>query len=166
MKPLYEISDDLKQLLSAITYNEDIDEEEAKKMLAEIETQFDEKVENICKYILNVDANALTIDSEIRRLMARKQRLAKKSEWLKKYVKEELVYTGKTEWEGAVFKLKVAKTPARCEIVEESLVPQDFKEEVVTIKIKKRDIINAFKETGQTPPGVTIVDTETRLKMN
>ena len=166
MKPLYEISDDFKQLLSAITYNEELDEEEARKLLEEIETQFDDKVENICKYIINIEAGLLTVDAEIRRLAERKQKLTKKIEWLKKYVKEELVYTGKTEWDGYAFRLKVTKTPARCDIIDEDLIPDEFKEEVVKIKVKKREILTAFKDSGQMPPGVNIVDYETRLKMS
>ncbi len=166
MKPLYEISDDIRQLLSAITYNEELDEEEARKLLEEVETQFDEKVENICKFIINTEANILTVDAEVRRLNERKQRLTKKTEWLRRYVKEELVYTGKTEWDGAAFRLKVSKSPTRCDVVDEDLIPAEFKEEVTKVKVKKREIINAFKETGETPPGVNVVDYETRLKMS
>ena len=72
---------------------------------------------------------------------------------------------GFTKIETELGTLSIAKSPTSVEIVNEDEVPNEFKQEVVTIKIDKTKIKNNFKETGEIPTGVNIITTNTNLRI-
>ena len=60
--------------------------------------------------------------------------------------------------------LSIAKNPASVEILDESLVPNDYKKEKVTITVDKTAIKNDLK-LGKNIQGVRLVEDKTTLKI-
>ena len=83
----------------------------------------------------------------------------------KDYVKECMENNGFTKIETGLGTLSIAKSPASVEITNEDEIPNEFKQEVVTVKVDKTKIKNNFKETGEIPAGVNIITTNTNLRI-
>jgi len=62
-----------------------------------LEVKFEEKLENIAKYITNLNAEAESLKPEIERLVEKQQSYKKKAENLKKFV--DIILFNKYEYE-------------------------------------------------------------------
>ena len=61
--------------------------------------------------------------------------------------------------------LTIAKSPISVEIINEDEIPNQFKQEIVTIKVDKKAIADNFKSTGEVPDGVIINTENTNLRI-
>jgi len=64
---------------------------------------------------------------------------------MKDYLKGSMEHTGITKIECPYFKLSIQKNPASVVIKNEELIPENFKEQVISWKIDKTAIKNAIK---------------------
>jgi len=141
MNKLYEISD---RYLQALSYFEgDLEEDAAKDTLESIEGEAEEKALSIAKFAGNLKAEAVAIDNAIKQMQARKNALYSKSEWLKNYLKINMEAMEISEIKCPYFVLKIKKNPPSVVIDDENLIPDEFKSEVITIKIDKAGIKKA-----------------------
>jgi len=97
---------------------------------------FADKINNICKYMRNLETDNDGIDDEIARLSKIKQSNARKHERLKSYVASSLQSQGLEKTETDLFKLSFRRSTS-LEIVDESKVPEQFKEKIESTKIDK-----------------------------
>ena len=124
-----------------------------------------QKSQNIIGYTKNIELTINAMKEEEKRIADNRKVLENKISKFKEYVKECMENNGFTKIETELGTLSIAKSPTSVEIVNEDEVPNEFKQEVVTIKIDKTKIKNNFKETGEIPTGVNIITTNTNLRI-
>ena len=158
---LYEITSGFPALME----NEEITEEDKKKIEEELTALLQKKSQNIIGYTKNIELTINAMKEEEKRIADNRKVLENKISKFKEYVKECMENNGFTKIETELGTLSIAKSPTSVEIVNEDEVPNEFKQEVVTIKIDKTKIKNNFKETGEIPTGVNIITTNTNLRI-
>ena len=158
---LYEITNAFPVLME----NEEISEEDKKKIEDELVALLQQKSQNIIGYTKNIELTINAMKEEEKRIADNRKVLENNLTRFKEYVKECMENNGFTKIETELGTLSIAKSPTSVEIINEDEVPNEFKQEVVTIKIDKTKIKNNFKETGEIPAGVNIVTTNTNLRI-
>lgn len=158
---LYEITSGFPALME----NEEITEEDKKKIEDELTVLLQQKSQNIIGYTKNIELTINAMKEEEKRIAEDRKALENKMARFKDYVKECMERNGITKIETGLGTLSIAKSPVSVEITNEEEVPEEFKKEVVTTKIDKTKIKNNFKETGEIPAGVNIVTTNTNLRI-
>ena len=61
--------------------------------------------------------------------------------------------------------LSTAKSPISVEVVNESIIPDEYKTEIITTKVDKKKIADNFKATGELIEGVIIHTDNTSLRI-
>ena len=158
---LYEITSGFPALME----NEEISDEDKKKIEDELVILLQQKSQNIIGYTKNIELTINAMKEEEKRIADNRKILENKMARFKEYVKECMENNGFTKIETGLGTLSIAKSPASVEIINEDEIPSEFKQEVVTVKIDKTKIKNNFKETGEIPAGVNIVTTNTNLRI-
>lgn len=158
---LYEITSGFPALME----NEEITEENKKKIEEELTLLLQKKSQNIIGYAKNIELTINAMKEEEKRIADNRKALENKISKFKEYVKECMENNGFTKIETELGTLSIAKSPTSVEIINEDEVPSEFKQEVVTVKIDKTKIKNNFKETGEMPAGVNIITTNTNLRI-
>ena len=118
-----------------------------RKELEELENQANESLEETLKYRQNIESEIVSYDSEIERLIDAKQKLAKKSESLSRYIQ----YFFRTLWKGNtvhfwLFQLGYRKSTA-VNITDESALPAEYLRIIPETKAPDKKMIKeALKE--------------------
>ncbi len=153
---LYDISSDYLQALDLFTDPEaDIPLEAALDTLEGIEGQLQEKAVNVAKFMQNLDAAAKAIKEAEQQMAKRRKAIENRARWIKDYLKQNMEAAGITKIESPWFSLSIQKNPPSVEVLDESALPEDYKTEVVTVKIDKAAIKEALKE-GEDVPGAVL----------
>lgn len=158
---LYEITSGFPALME----NEEMTEEDKKKIEEELTVLLQQKSQSIIGYTKNIELTISAMKEEEKRIAEDRKILENKMARFKDYVKECMERNGITKIETGLGTLSIAKSPASVEIINEDEVPSEFKQEVVTVKIDKTKIKNNFKETGEIPTGVNIITSNTNLRI-
>lgn len=161
---LYELTNEYNSLI-ALLEDSEIDEQTLKNKLLETKGEMEFKFESLGKIILELDAKFEIISKEIDRLTNRSKTFKNRKEWLKSYVLQEMQIIGKDKIEGDILTLSLAKNPMSIEIVDENLVPDEFKEQVITYKIDKKKIADRVKDTGEIPNGINVITDKKSLRI-
>lgn len=156
---------DITNAFPKIMENEEMTEEDKKKVEEELTLLLQQKSQNIIGYTKNIELTINAMKEEEDRIATNRKILENKLSRFKDYVKECMENNGFTKIETGLGTLSIAKSPASVEILNEDEIPSEFKQEVVSIKIDKTKIKNNFKETGEIPAGVNIVTTNTNLRI-
>lgn len=109
-----------------------------------LQMQFNDKAENICKYIRTLEGSVDVIDTEIKRLQAMKTTSSNKATRLKNYLKNMMQMQGIEKVETDIFKLSLRKSSS-LEIVDETQVPKEFVSTQEIVKIDKMAIKEYLK---------------------
>ena len=158
---LYEITNAFPALME----NEEITEEDKNKIKEELTILLQQKSQNVIGYVRNNELTIEAMKEEEDRIASDRKVLENKLTKFKQYIKECMENNGITKITTSLGTLSIAKSPASVEIINEDEVPNEFKQEVVTVKIDKTKIRNNFKETGEIPQGVNIITTNTSLRI-
>lgn len=158
---LYEITNAFPSIME----NEEMTEEDKKKVEEELTLLLQQKSQNIIGYTKNIELTINAMKEEEDRIASNRKVLENKLSRFKDYVKECMENNGFTKIETGLGTLSIAKSPVSVEIVNEDEIPSEFKQEVVTVKVDKTKIKNNFKETGEIPAGVNIITTNTNLRI-
>lgn len=158
---LYEITNAFPALME----NEEITEEDKRKIEEELTMLLQQKSQNIIGYTKNIELTINAMKEEEDRISSDRKVLENKLIRFKQYVKECMENNGITKIETGLGTLSIAKSPISVEVVNEDAVPSEFKQEVITTKIDKTKIKNNFKETGEIPQGINIITTNTNLRI-
>lgn len=158
---LYEITNAFPKIME----NEEMTEEDKKKVEEELTLLLQQKSQNIIGYTKNIELTINAMKEEEDRIASNRKILENKLSRFKDYVKECMENNGFTKIETGLGTLSIAKSPASVEIVNEYEIPSEFKQEIVTVKVDKTKIKNNFKETGEIPAGVNIITTNTNLRI-
>lgn len=158
---LYEITNAFPILMQ----QEEISEEDKKKIEEELTVLLQQKSQNVIGYARNTELMINVMKEEEKRLEENRKNLEKQLTKFKEYVKDCMERNNITKIDTELGSLTIAKNPASVEIINEDEIPEEYKTEVVTVKIDKTKIKNNFKETGEIPNGVNILTNNTSLRI-
>lgn len=158
MDALYNITNKIIDLMDK-TENEELTKEEQSLLSQEVEKELINKSSSIIAYVQNNEALSKAIDDEIDRLTEMKKKLKNKTDKFKEQVLNNMDRLGIEKVTTNIGKLAVRKNPISVEILNENIIPEEFKKEVVKTNIDKTAIKNHFKETGEVIPG-TVINTD------
>lgn len=163
MTALYEIKNNLLELSSIDADSEDM-KEAIKNTLEAVEGEFNEKAVSVVHYIKNLDSDAEAIDTEIKRLSARKKAISAKQEAIKDYLRFNMDATGIKKIECPLFTISSVAGREIVSIDEEALIPDEFIEIKSVIQPRKADILKALK-AGNEVPGASITRSQNTIRI-
>lgn len=158
---LYEITNAFPILME----NEEISEENKKQIEEELTLLLQQKSQNIIGYIRNMELTAEAMKNEEKRISERRKQIENHVVRFKEYVKNCMENNGILKIETGLGILSTAKSPISVEIVNENIIPNEYKTEVVTTKVDKKKIADNFKATGELIEGVIIHTDNTNLRI-
>ena len=141
MAKLYELSTGYKNIEYLLENGED--NEELAAVLNSLDEEIEDKAENIAKLIKNYEADIEAFKTEEKRIAERRRTLENDVKRLKKYLFNNMKLTGKTKFKKGTFSFNIAKNPASVEIVNQDIIPMDYRELVEVIN--KKDILQDLK---------------------
>ena len=154
---LYEIADQFR-FLSRLLDDAELPKEEVDSALGEIKGQLEEKVENIGKFYLSLQATIAAINTEEDRLLDRRKALENKATWLKDYLLQEMTVAEVDKVKRELVTVSVRVSPPSVNVVKEDDIPQEYRVIIPeTWHADKKAISDHFKGTGEIIPGVEII---------
>ncbi len=154
---LYEITSQLHNLLS----DDEIPRDQLEDTINLIEEDFQEKAEKVAAYIRELESDEAGFKAEIDRLSERKRVLSSRIEWLKDYLRHNMVAANMPSIKGRLFKITIGKTSPVLDVMVDV---NDLPDEYVLVK-KSPDsaaIKNALK-SGIEIKGCAITDGKAKL---
>jgi hypothetical protein len=158
---LYEIAGDYLQALEALADIEELLPEAIADTLEGLAGTFQDKAVNVAAYIRSLEAEAAAVEDARRRMEQRQRSLQRHADTLRGYLKLEMERTGITKVKNAELALRVQKNPPSVIIDHEDLIPDTYREQVITVKLLRSEIGKALK-SGENVPGAHL-EQATRL---
>ena len=157
---LYELTDAYAELVAQLDECE-TDEEAAQlwAQLDDIGSSIAEKADNYARFLRNKQAEANSLDEEIKRLQKRKRTAENQIDQLREHMKFAMGVAGATQITTALGKWTVRRNPPRVEVLNESEVAPEFFEPQPP-KLLKSKLLLHWKETGEIPDGCDVVQSE------
>lgn len=156
---------DIRCKFVEIMNNEELSEEQVQELGTELAMELKNKSSNIIAYVIDSESLLERIKAEEKRLADIRKLGEVKLEKFKKYVKENMEALELQKIQTELGTLSIAKNPISVDVIEEDKLPNEFKQEVVTMKIDKKAIAQHFKETGEVPSGCIIYTDKTSLRI-
>lgn len=160
MTNLYDLSKSVEQVIMEVIDAEGELSELLENRLEEVSLDFKSKSSNIGKWVLNIDANAEAIDTEIARLMKRAQVQQNLKKRLKDYLKFCMENAGLRKLDLGTFTISIAKNPPSVEVENEAALPGKFIRIVQTQSVDKKLLLSALKSGEQVEGARLITDRE------
>ncbi len=155
---LYELSSTYLKALDDLTDPElDLPIEAVNDTLEALGDEMETKAINVTKFMRNMEATAKAIKEAEAEMTKRRKLLENRIKWMKDYLKGSMEHTGITKIECPYFKLSIQKNPASVIITNEKLIPEQFKEQVISLKIDKTAIKNCLK-AGKAITGAKLIN--------
>lgn len=158
---LYQITNAFPTIME----NEEITEEEKKKIEEELTVLLQNKSKNIIGYTKNIELTIEAMKQEEERIAHNRKMLENRLTKFKDYVKDCMELNGFIKIETEIGTLSLAKSPISVEITDVDKIPGEYKKEVTEIKILKDKIRNHFKDTGEIIDGVRIITDNKNLRI-
>jgi len=171
MPALFDLAESELQLLSDLeaVYGEPVDQSDPEALArheAAVQALAEQFIGNEAMVVRKIEGY-IGLMAHLRMLTdARKtqaKRMAAKAEVTEKgeaYLKERLLQAmqlmGRERIETPIGTVRIQANPPRCEVLEEEMIPRDYKRTVVTTTINKRAILEAASR-GETVPGTEVV---------
>ena len=159
MPPLFAIAHDYQDLLWLMADGETQDEEDLQKILKEVSIDLARKSANVVGVFLNLESQAQEIKVAELRMKKRRESLEKNAKRLREYLLMHMQSLDLKEIKTPEFLIRIRKNPHRVGIATESLIPSEFKAEIITTKIDKTAIREALK-AGKPVPGASLEQTQ------
>jgi hypothetical protein len=121
-----------------------------------LQGSLEDKAINITKFFRNLEAVTDAIKQAEERMAKRRKTIEARIAWLKEYLKENLEGCGIQKIESPWFVLSIQNNPWAVAISNEDLIPAQYKEQIVSIKLDKLAIKRAL-EAGKKVPGASLI---------
>ena len=155
---LYEMTSDLIELMDA-----EINEEVKAEIIEAIKLQIETKAENIIAVIRNYETRIEAVKAEEKRLTEYRRSEEKKLENLKQYTTYCMEQLGSKKLDTNLGRISLRKKPSSLNIIDEDLIPAEYKEIIQTVKIDKVQIKKDLKD--KKIEGVELVEGENSLQI-
>lgn len=169
MTKLYELTDDYIKFVNyanAILENEDLTEEDLEMLvdtLDSISSAIEDKVENIVKFMKNLEGDIEAYKREEERLKKRRTVQENTYKRLKEYLQNMLEVSGMHKVDAGLFKVRIQKNNPSVEIVDEAKIPDEYKIPQEP-KIDKKKLLNDLKN-GSVVEGAKIAEVSYHLRI-
>ena len=141
-------------------HDSDLDETTIADTLEGMAGELEVKATNVGFVIRNMDSMAEQIKQAEESMAKRRKALENRSNWLKSYLLQNMLATGKTKIESPYFVISVRNNPESVVIDAESQIPDDYMREIpATFEPNKQAIKQAIQD-GFTVPGVHLARTQ------
>lgn len=160
---IYDIANKFIELFEKAQEGE-LTEQEVQEQGNELALVLKNKGTSIIAYARNTESLIEAMKIEEKRIADNRKNLENRLEKFKDYVKDNMQRLDIIKLESELGTLLVSKNPASVEILDESLIPSEYKKEKITVAVDKVAIKNALKE-GKNIQGVKLVDDKTSLKI-
>ena len=160
---LYEITNGLQVLQEKDL--EELSEEEKIELQKQLEELLINKSGSIIQYIQNIQSNIDAIKNEENRLKSTRQYLENRQEKFKDYVLNCMEKIKAKEIITSSGILKTRNNPLSVEIIDEDIIPNKYKKQVIETKIDKNMIKEDFKKTGEMLDGIKYITTKKSLNI-
>lgn len=147
---LYELADQYTSILDM-----DLPAEQVQDTLDLIEADIKEKSQSIGFVLQSFDAQELALTQHLETIAAKLKAIKAKRDNLKAYLKYNMEATGISKIDCPYFSIALQPNPPSVDISDEALIPGIYKQQVVTVKIDKKTILNDLK-AGSDIPGCTL----------
>lgn len=154
---LYELTENYRNLQELLE-NPDIPQDVIWEALNSLEGDIFEKLENIVKLLISIEADVKIVKEEKQRLAAKQSSLENRCANLKNFMEGALKALGKDKVKSGLFTLSIQKNPSSVGVVDLKAIPEDylkFKEP----DIDKKAILEDLKQ-GREVPGAELIQTE------
>lgn len=94
--------------------------------LESIQEPLEHKIENICRFLRNIEGDIEAYRKEKLRLERKQKYLQNKFDGLKRWMKDSLELNKIDKIEAGMYKVRLQKNPASVEIIDESKVPKKY----------------------------------------
>lgn len=153
---LYEIANEYQAVLVNL-YDDETGEinEEAEKQLNEVGEAIEKKAIAVASFIKNMEAERKAIDDAKKAMAEREARLERKEQYMRAYLQSNMERTGKSEIGCPYFVIKLKKNPVSTDILDEALIPDEYKKAKTVITIDKIKIKSDI-QNGVVVPGAAL----------
>lgn len=142
MSSLYDLTGRMKNLEDCFCEDNEVNDY-VNLSLDNLDMEFEEKVENIVKFIKNMEADVKAIKEEKKRLSDKQKVLENRIERMKDYISDNMALLGKKKVKAGLFNVGIRKCPPSVDIYNLDEVPEKYK--VIKIEIDKASIKESFK---------------------
>lgn len=170
MSKLYELGEQYRafnQFVDAAWDRDDLSEDDLQMYIETLESIQDEisvKVENIAKFMKNIEGDIKAFKEEEERLAKKRKYLQNKYDGLKSYTQSVLEVNKIDTVNAGIFKVKLQKNPPSLNILDESKVPDTYKIPQPA-KIDSKAILADVK-AGKNIEGVELVTDKKHLRIS
>lgn len=151
---LYEIAEKHNNALLAMADIDGLDESVINDTLEALEGEFNDKALSVAGFFQNIEAEIKAMRDAEKRIAERRKAKEASVNRLKDYLQREMIRTGITKIECPQFVISLRNNPESVQIVDETLIPDEFKR--ISYEIDKV----AIKKAGYCP-GAEIVKKQT-----
>lgn len=144
MKPLYEYANEYQKVIDLIENCDEILPEHL-EMLGDVSKDAHSKVVNVASYIKNLEFLSASISNAMDSIKKRKQATENKISSLKDYLKHNMQLLDLKEVVCGHFDVKIRNNNYALDIIDSSLIPDDYIREKLDVSIDKKKIINDLK---------------------
>ena len=159
MANLYDLVGNLKEF--EYHYNQAETQEEmlqAEQYLIDAEVELSDKVENIAKFIKNLEAERDIFKKESDRLASKAKSFDNKASSLKRYLQDSLEVAGIDKVKGDLFTVSLQNNAMSLDIESIEHIPVEFRRTPEPV-VNKRELLKYIKETGEVFKGVEVKQT-------
>ena len=151
---LYELTEMYQNIWDLVSDDEtDLDTLEV--ALSQVEDNLEVKAESMAKLVRGIDGDVAALKEEETRLAKRRKALENKQTNIKLFLENQLKQMGLDKVETPLFKVSIQNNPPSVNILDEDLIPEQYKKTVTTTSLVKNDILKALKE-GQVIEGAEL----------
>ena len=154
---LYELNDIYLNLLDLIEAG--ADDEDVQKALENIQDEIENKADGYAIVIKSLEAQNQMFKEEEKRLYSKRKTNEKNIVRMKRNLEETMYLQDKKKFKTDKFSFNIQKNRATVKIVDEDKIPEEFKEEVITMNVDKKALLEALKD-GELIDGAEYVQTE------
>ena len=149
---LYDIDLEYKEILEIIDDNDGVIPEDLDEKFEQISVDRTKKIENIMKFIKNLEAYSKTAKSEADRLQKKSKTAQDKADYFRNLLS--IVLGTGNKWKSSIASVSWG-TSNSVEILDSKLIPSNYTETEINVKIDKVAIKAAIK-SGNSVPGAEI----------
>ncbi|MGR6760328.1 siphovirus Gp157 family protein [Paenibacillus sp. T2-29] len=170
MSKLYELGNQYKALndyIDAAWDNDDFTEDDFQlyvETLESIEDEFEHKVENIAKFMKNIEGDIKAFEDEEKRLAKKRKYLQNKYDGLKSYTQAVLLVNKIDSVNAGLFKVRLQNNPPSVKVLNEGLVPDTYKIPQPN-KVDTKGLLQALKQ-GEKIDGVALVTDKKHIRIS
>ena len=151
---LYELTE-MYQNIWELVADDETDLDTLEIALSQIEDNIELKAESMAKLVRGIDGDVAALKEEETRLAKRRKALENKQTNIKLFLENQLKQMGLDKVETPLFKVSIQNNPPSVNILDEDLIPEQYKKTVTTTSLVKNDILKALKE-GQVIEGAEL----------